>query len=84
MRIHPLKYSTEADKNKVGTAKIDTFVNKIVYSKSHAKKITNLMVEMLVLDLQPTATVERVDFRRLINYLEPTTESLLLCIWQNV
>ena len=43
MRIHPLKYATEADKNKVSTAKIDTFVNKTVYSKRHAKRITNLV-----------------------------------------
>ena len=70
MRIHPLKYTAEADKNKVSTAKIDTFVNKIVYSKSHAKKITNLMAEMLTLDLRPAATVEGVGFRRLVNYLE--------------
>ena len=28
MRIHPLKYTAKADKNKVSTAKIDTFVNK--------------------------------------------------------
>ena len=28
MRIHPLKYTAEADKNKVSIAKIDTFVNK--------------------------------------------------------
>ena len=71
MRIHPLKYTAEADKNKVSTVKIDTFVNKIVYSKSHAKKITYLMAEMLVLDLRPAATVEGVGFMRLINYLEP-------------
>ena len=70
MRIHPLKYTVEADKNKVSTAKIDTFVNKIVYSKSRAKKITNLMAEMLALDLRPAATVKGVGFRRLINYLE--------------
>ena len=72
MRIHPLKYTTEADKNKVSTAKIDTFVNKIIYSKSHAKKINNLMAEMLVLDLRPAATVEGVGFRRLINYVPRT------------
>ena len=71
MRIHPAKYTAEADKNKVSTAKIDTFVNKMVYSKSHAKKITNLMAEMLVLDLRPAATVEGVGFRRLIKYLKP-------------
>ena len=51
MRIHPLKYTAEADKKKVSTAKIDTFVNKTVCSESHVKKITNLMAEMLVLDL---------------------------------
>ena len=71
MRNHPLKYTTEADKNKVSTAKIDTFVNKIVYLKSHAIKITNLMTEMLVIDLRPAAKVEGVGFGRLINYLEP-------------
>ena len=78
MRIHPFKYITKADKNKVSTAKINTFVNKVVYSKSHAKKITNLMAEMLVLNLRPAATVEGVCFRRLINYLEPDGET---CTW---
>ena len=29
------------------------------------------MVEMVTLDLQPAATVERTEFRQLINYLEP-------------
>ena len=53
------------------TAKIDTFVNKTICSESHAKKITNLMAEMLVLDLRPATTVKGVGFRRLINYLEP-------------
>ena len=71
MRIHPLQYTAEADKNKVSTAKIDTFVNKTVCLESHAKRIINLMAEMLVLDLRPAATVKRVGFRRLINYLEP-------------
>jgi len=33
----------------------------------HAKKITSLMVEMLVLDLRPTAKVEGVGLKRLIN-----------------
>ena len=76
MRIHPLKYTAKADTNKVSTAKIDTFVNnKMVYSKSHAKKITNLIAEMLVLNLRPAATVEGVGFRRLINYLEPNGET---------
>ena len=55
----------------MSSAKIDTFVNKTVCSESHAKKITNVIAEMLVLDLRPAATVERVGFRRLINYLEP-------------
>ena len=32
---------------------------------------SNLMAEMLVLDLRPDATVEGVGFRQLINYLEP-------------
>jgi len=71
-RIHPLKYTLEAEKNKAGTSnKIDTFVRRTVCSEGHAKKITSLMVEMLVLDLRPAATVEGVGFKRLINYLEP-------------
>ena len=71
IRIHPLKYTADVDKSKVSTAKIDTFVSKTICSESHAKKITNLMAEMLVLDLRPAATVEGVGFKRLINYLEP-------------
>ena len=71
MRIYPLKYTSEADKSKVSTAKIDTLVNKTVCSESHAKKITDLTAEMLVLDLRLTATVEGIGFRSLINYLEP-------------
>ena len=66
-----MKYTTEADKNKVSSAKIDTYINKTVCSESHAKKIINLMAEVLILDLRPAATVEGVGFRRLINYLEP-------------
>ena len=72
MRIHPLKYTSEANKSKVSnTAKVDTFVNKTICSESHAKRITNLMAEILALDLRPAATVEGVRFRRLINYLQP-------------
>ena len=66
-----MKYTAQVDKKKVSTAKVDTFVNKMVYSKSHAKKITNLMAEMLFLNLRLAATVKEVGFRRLINYLEP-------------
>ena len=70
-RIHPLKYATEAEKNKVGTSKIDTFVSKTVCSEGYARKITSLLVEMLVLDLRPAATVEGVGFKRLVNYFDP-------------
>lgn len=69
-RIQPLKCTAKVHKNKVNTAKINTFVNKTICLESHAKKITNLIVEMLVLDLRPAATVEGVGSRRLINYLE--------------
>ena len=55
----------------MSTAEIDTFVNKTVCLESHAKKIINLMAEMLAPDLRLAATVKRVGFRRLINYLEP-------------
>ena len=71
-RIHPLKYTPEGEKNKASSSKpIDTFVRKTVCSEGHARKITSLMVEMLVLDLRPAATVEGDGFKRLINYLEP-------------
>jgi len=71
-RVNPLKYTSESEKNKAGTSnKIDTFVRRMVCSEDHAKKITSLMVETLVLDLRPAATVEGVGLKRLINYLEP-------------
>ena len=66
-----MKYTADLGKNKVSTAKIDTFVSKTICSESHAKKITNLMAEILVLDLRPAVTVEGVRFKQLIDYLEP-------------
>jgi len=60
IRIRPLKCTADMDKNKMSTAKIDTFVSKAICSESHAKKITNLLRKMLVLDLRPAATVEGV------------------------
>jgi len=63
-----MKYIPEGKKNKTGTSnKIDTFVRRMVCTEGHAKKIASLMVEMLVLDLRPAATV---GFKQLINYLE--------------
>ena len=73
-RIHPSKYSppdsTTAAEKKV-TPKIESFIKKTVYSEGHAKKITNLLVEMITLDLRPAAMVEGTGFKWLINYLEP-------------
>ena len=54
LRIHPLKHTPE----NVSSAMMDTFVSKMVCIEGHAKKITNLIAEMLVLDLRPVATVE--------------------------
>ena len=69
-RIHPSKYSPDSLVEKK-TPKIDSFVKRTICSEGHAKKITNLMVEMVTVDLRPAATVEGTGFRRLINYLEP-------------
>ena len=52
-------------------AKIDAYTTKTVCSEGHAKKITNLIMEMIVLDLRPTAMVEGTGFIWLINYIEP-------------
>ena len=69
-RIHPSKYSPDSLMEKK-TPKIDSFVKRTICSEGHAKKITNLMVEMVTVDLRPAAIVEGTGFRRLINYLEP-------------
>ena len=73
IRIHPNKYFTAEKKEttKSQKTKIDSFVTKTVYSKGHVKKITNLIIEMIVLDLRPAAMVECTGFKCLINYLEP-------------
>ena len=38
---------------KSSKAKIDAFITKTICSEGHAKKITNLIVEMIVLDQLP-------------------------------
>ena len=55
---------------KKATLQIDSCL-KTTCSEGHAKKITNLMVEMIMLDLRPAATVEGIGFRQLINHLKP-------------
>ena len=72
-RMHPSKYSPDSTTpaEKKAAPKIESFVNRTVCSEGHAKKITNLMVEMVTLDLRPAAMVEGIGFKRLINYLEP-------------
>ena len=49
--------------------KMDCFINKTVCSEGHAKKITQLIVEVMVLDLRPVAMIESNGFRCLINYV---------------
>ena len=58
-------------------AKIDAYTTKTVCSEGHAKKITNLIMEMIVLDLRPTAMVEGTGFIWLINYIEPRVPSAM-------
>ena len=72
-RMHPSKYSPDSTTpaEKKAAPKIESFVKRTVCSEGHAKKITNLMVEMVTLDLRPAAMVEGIGFKRLINYLEP-------------
>jgi len=50
--LTPLKYTPKAEKNQVSTFKIDTFVGKMICSEGHARKITTLIVQMLVKDLR--------------------------------
>ena len=71
--MHPSKYSPDSTTlaEKKAAPKIQSFVNRTVCSEYHAKKITNFIVEMVTLDLQPAAMVEGIGFKRLINYLEP-------------
>ena len=72
-RMNPSKYSPDSTTpaEKKAAPKIESFVKRTVCSEGHAKKITNLMVEMVTLDLRPAAMVEGIGFKRLINYLEP-------------
>ena len=72
-RVHPSKYSPDSitPTEKKAATKIESFVKRTVCSEGHAKKITNLMVEMVTLDLRPAAMVEKIGFKWLINYLEP-------------
>ena len=65
-RIHPSKYLPDSSSpaEKKTTPKINSFViKKTTCSEGHAKKITNLMVEMVTLDLRPAATVDGTGFR---------------------
>ena len=72
-RMHSSKYLPSEKKEiiKSSKAKMDAFITKTICSEGHAKKITNLIVEMIVLDLRPAAMVEGAGFIRLINYIEP-------------
>lgn len=50
--------------------KIDEFVLKTTCSITCAKKITQLLVDIVANDTSPTATVEGTGFKWLLNYLE--------------
>ena len=80
-RVHPSKYSPDSitPTEKKAAPKIKSFVKRTVCSEGHAKKITNLMVEMMTLDLRPAAMVEGVGFKLLINYFRAELSSSFSC-----
>ena len=60
--------------NDEGKCKIDKFVLKTTCSSTRARKITQLLVDMVAMDAQPITTVKGTGFKRLLNYLEPGYE----------
>ena len=44
---------------------------KTTCSSTRARKIAQLLVDMVAMDARPTATVEGAGFKHLLNYLEP-------------
>ena len=89
--MYPSKYSPDSTTlaEKKAAPKIESFVNRTVCSESHAKKITNFIVEMVTLDLRPAAIVEGIGFKRLINYLEqncgvPSAVHIIIVAYKNI
>ena len=71
LRSHGKQYQSKKD-NDVDKrhGKIDEFVLKTACS-TRARKITQLLVDMVAIDAWPAAIVEWTGFKRLVNYLEP-------------
>ena len=70
LRNHTKEYQVKKDSDE-SKRKIDEFVLKTTCSSTRARKITQLLVDMVAMDARPTATVEGTGFKRLLNYLEP-------------
>ena len=66
MRLHPSKLPSPSNQ-----PLLDSFLKQSKCSDYCAKKITELIVDMVVRDLRPAATVEGSGFKALINYIEP-------------
>ena len=69
LRNHTKEYQVKKDSDE-SKRKIDEFVLKTTCSSTRARKITQLLVDMVAMDARPTATVEGTGFKRLLNYLE--------------
>ena len=70
-RNHGKEYQAKIVSDDESKRKIDEFVLKTTCSSTCARKITQLLVDMVAMDARPTATVEGAGFKRLLNYLEP-------------
>lgn len=70
LQNHTKEYQAKKDSDE-SKRKIDKFVLKTTCSSARARKITQLLVDMVAMDARPTATVEGTGFKRLLNYLEP-------------
>ena len=66
MRLHPSKLPSPSNQ-----PLLDSFLKQSKCSDYRTKKITELIVNMVVRDLHPAATVEGSEFKALINYIEP-------------
>ena len=64
MRLHPSKLPSPSNQ-----PLLDSFLKQSKCSDYRAKKITELIVDMVVRDLRPAATVEGSGFKALINNL---------------
>ena len=72
LRNHGKQYHSKKDDDvDKRHGKIDEFVLKTTCSTTRARKITQLLVDMVAIDARPIAIVEGTGFKRLVNYLEP-------------